>query len=522
MGGMKLGFKDNKLFKNKWVNIVIGVFIYSILFVTLTQVTGWLTILGAVGLFIYLFFKSNNFKQKNKFIKGIITVALVFAAIFGAAATAVTPESIEQNRLATEKAKVEKQAKLEVDKKAKDEQVKKKAEEKAKQEELAKQEEAKKAEEIKKTEEKKADVIAAAEQSQNTTISGQLKVHFIDVGQADSILVQQGSSNMLIDAGNNADAQTIKNYLDSQGVKELNVVVGTHAHEDHIGSMDYIINSFKVGKVYFPKQTATTKTFQEFVTAVKNKGLQLTAPVVGNTFKVGDVAATILAPNGSGYDDANDYSIVIKLAYGSTSFLLTGDAEAISESQMVSKGLNLSATVLKVGHHGSKSSTSQAFLNKVNPKFAVISVGKGNSYGHPTQETLTRLKNKGITVYRTDENGTIVATSDGNTVSFSTKPGSYNGIASSSANSSTSKNNSTSSNNITKKPSSNNSSSSKTTTTPKQSSSGTKVYWLTTGTSKSYHKNPNCQYIRNKTVNSGSVQDAINDNHADPCNKCVK
>ncbi|MCB2361971.1 ComEC/Rec2 family competence protein [Clostridium estertheticum] len=260
--------------------------------------------------------------------------------------------------------------------------------------------------------------------------AGELKVHFIDVGQADSILVQQGNSNMLIDAGNNGDAQTIKTYLNSQGVKSLDVVVGTHVHEDHIGSMDYIINSFQVGKVFFPKQASTTNTFKSFVNAVKNKGLKLTAPSVGSTFKIGEATITILAPNGSDYEDPNDYSIVLKVTFGNTSFLLTGDAEAVSESQMLSKGLDLSATVLKVGHHGSKSSTGQSFLDKVNPKYAVISVGKGNSYGHPAQRTMNRLKSKGIAVYRTDENGTIAATSDGNNVKFNTNQGSYNGIGS--------------------------------------------------------------------------------------------
>lgn len=267
-------------------------------------------------------------------------------------------------------------------------------------------------------------------------VTGQLNVHFIDVGQADSILVQQGNSNMLIDAGSNGDAQVIKNYLDSQGVKALDVVVGTHVHEDHIGSMDYIINSFQVGKVYFPKQTSTTNTFKDFVSAVKNKGLKLTAPTVGSTFKIGDATVTILAPNGTEYEDANDYSIVVKVIFGNISFLLTGDAEAVSESEMLSKGLDLSATVLKVGHHGSKSSTGQSFLDKVNPKYAVISVGK-NSYGHPTQDTMNRLKAKGIPVYRTDENGTVVATSNGNEVKFSTNPGSYNGIVSGTAESTT-------------------------------------------------------------------------------------
>ena len=214
-------------------------------------------------------------------------------------------------------------------------------------------------------------------------VNGNLKVHFIDVGQADSILVQQGNSSMLIDAGNNGDAQTIKSYLDNQGIKALDVVIGTHVHEDHIGSMDYIINSFKVGKVYFPKQTSTTNTFKDFVSAVKNKGLKLTAPSVGSTFKIGDATVTILAPNGTGYDDPNDYSIVVKVVFGNTSFLLTGDAEADSESQMLSKGLDLSATVLKVGHHGSKSSTGQSFLDKVNPKYAVKEIAMDILHNRP-------------------------------------------------------------------------------------------------------------------------------------------
>jgi Predicted hydrolase (metallo-beta-lactamase superfamily) len=262
----------------------------------------------------------------------------------------------------------------------------------------------------------------------NTPVAGELRVSFINVGQADSILVQQGSSSMLIDAGNNSDDKTVGNYLTSQGVKELQYFIGTHKDEDHIGGADYVVNSFKVGKVYFPKQTATTKTFEDFASAVKNKGLTLTVPKVGDQFKLGDALVTVLAPNGSSYEDSNDYSIVVKVTFGGTSFLLTGDAEALSEKEMVSAGRDLSATVLKVGHHGSGTSTSQAFLNKVNPKYAVISVGKDNKYGHPAQETMDRLKAKGITVYRTDEGGTIVATSNGKDITFNVKPGSYKGI----------------------------------------------------------------------------------------------
>jgi len=326
-------------------------------------------------------------------------------------------------------------------------------------------------------------------------VTGNLKVSYIDVGQADSILVQQGNSSMLIDAGNNEDAQTIKSYLDSQEIKALDVVIGTHVHEDHIGSMDYIINTLKVGKIYFPKQISTTRTFKDFVSAVKNKGLKLTAPSVGITFKIGDATVKILAPNGNGYEDPNDYSIVVKVTFGNTSFLLTGDAEATSESEMLSNGLDLSATVLKVGHHGSKSSTGQSFLDKVNPKYAVISVGKGNSYGHPTQDTLNRLKAKGIPVYRTDENGTVVATSNGSNVSFNVKPGSYKGFTSSYTSS--------------------NSSSSKVVPTPPSKSQSVTVY--TTNSGSKYHVD-GCSSLRKSKIPI-SLSDA-KASGLTPCSKC--
>lgn len=264
--------------------------------------------------------------------------------------------------------------------------------------------------------------------SSSAGASGTLKVSFIDVGQADSILLQQGDSFMMVDAGNNDDEDTVGDYLKSQGVRNIEYFIGTHKDEDHIGSADYVIKSFNVQKVYFPKQTATTETFRSFVNAVKSKGLHLTVPKVSDQFRLGGANVTCLAPQGGSYQDSNNYSIVLKVAFGQTSFLLTGDAETSSEKEMLSSGRNLSATVLKVAHHGSGTSTSQAFLNRVKPKYAVISVGKDNKYGHPDQKTMDRLKRNGISVYRTDESGTIVATSDGRNVSFNVKPGSYKGI----------------------------------------------------------------------------------------------
>lgn len=252
-----------------------------------------------------------------------------------------------------------------------------------------------------------------------------LEVHFMDVGQADAILIKNGQNAMLIDAGNNGDADYVVNYLKNQGIKKLDYVIGTHPHEDHIGGLDAVIYAFDIGKVYMPKVIHTSKTFQDVIYAIKNKGLKITNPVVGSKLVLGDAKGIILAPNSIQYKDYNNYSIVLKLIYGNTSFLFTADAEDLSEEEMLSNGLDLSADVLKVGHHGSRSSTTLAFLNKVNPKYAVIMTELGNDYGHPHKETMEKLMKKGIIIYRTDQNGTIVLKSDGENIECSKKPIGY-------------------------------------------------------------------------------------------------
>ena len=250
-----------------------------------------------------------------------------------------------------------------------------------------------------------------------------LKVHFIDVGQADSILIQAPTGeNMLIDAGNNDDAKTIVSYLNAQGVKKVDVLVGTHPHEDHIGSLDMVIDTYDIGKIYMPKATATTKTFEDVLTAIQNKGLKITAATGGTNISFSPSAKVeILAPNASKYEDLNNYSAVIKLTYGKTSFLFTGDAEDVSENEMLARGYDLRADVLKVGHHGSNSSTTEAFLAAVDPTYAVICVGKGNDYGHPHKEVLKRLSDAGIKIYRTDEAGTVVFATDGESIEIKTE-----------------------------------------------------------------------------------------------------
>ncbi len=262
----------------------------------------------------------------------------------------------------------------------------------------------------------------------STNVSGELKVSYINVGQADSILLQQGSQYMLIDAGNNGDADTVTNYLKTQGVKKLDYVIGTHPHEDHIGSMDKIINNFEIGTVYMPKETSTTKTFKDVVTAIKAKNLKATTPVPGSSFNLGQAKCEIFAPNGSDYKDVNNASIVIKVTFGEKKFLFEGDAEDVSEKEMISKGFDLSADVLKVGHHGSSSSSTPEFLDRVKPTYAIISCGIANDYNHPHVETMDKLKKRNIKVFRTDEDGTIVITSDGKTIKSSAKEGSYSGM----------------------------------------------------------------------------------------------
>ena len=250
-------------------------------------------------------------------------------------------------------------------------------------------------------------------------VNSELKVHFIDVGQADSILIQQSDgSAMLIDAGNNADADLVVNYLKDQGIDKLDYVIGTHPHEDHIGGLDAVINTFNIGKVIMPKVSHNTKTFEDVLTAIKNKNLKVTSPVPGQSYKLGDAIFTILAPNSDSYDSLNNHSVVIKLDFGETSFLFTGDAEKESENEMLAKDYNLKADVLKVGHHGSTTSSYSAFVKAVAPKYSVISVGKDNSYGHPDSIILNRLKTMNVEILRTDILGTIVFTSDGTSLTY--------------------------------------------------------------------------------------------------------
>lgn len=252
-----------------------------------------------------------------------------------------------------------------------------------------------------------------------TQVNGTLHIHYIDVGQADSILIKASDGTaVLIDGGNNPDGPNVVNYLKSQQVKELAAVIATHPHEDHIGGLDAVIKSFPVKAVYMPNASTTTKTFEDLVSAVTASGAKRIQAKAGVTLDVPGLTGQFIAQNGRGYEDLNNYSAVLRLTFGKIAFLFTGDAKEISESEMLESSQNVKADVLKVGHHGSSSSTSSAFLKAVSPKYAIISVGTGNDYGHPAASTLSRLSGAGVQVFRTDKDGTVVATSDGENVTF--------------------------------------------------------------------------------------------------------
>ena len=252
------------------------------------------------------------------------------------------------------------------------------------------------------------------------TVDAPLEVHFIDVGQALSVLVECDGQFMLYDGGNVDDGSLIVSYLQSQGVEQLEYVFCSHAHEDHVGGLAAALAYFPAYHVYSPVADVSTKCFQDFVKYTQQQGLQVEVPAVGTMWPLGGATVTMLGPVAQ-YSDTNDTSIVLRIDYGSTSFLLTGDMEKTAETDLVNSGANLRADVLQVGHHGSNTSTSYLFLNAVLPEMGIISCGVNNKYGHPHEETLSILRDAGVDVYRTDLQGTITIGSDGQNYTVGTE-----------------------------------------------------------------------------------------------------
>ena len=249
----------------------------------------------------------------------------------------------------------------------------------------------------------------------------ELQVHFIDVGQGDSTLILCGNEAMLIDAGDNDKGTTLQLYLQKQGVEALTYVIGTHPDSDHIGGLDVILTKFDCGTVILSETASDTAAYRDVIDALTYRNYQNTPPLTGDSYRLGDAEFTIIALNGE-YDNDNNSSVGIRLVHGNNSFLFTGDAEAEAEADILQNGIDIRADVLHAGHHGSATSGSRDFVSRVAPTYAVISCGRDNPYGHPHEQTLDTLQEFNVQVFRTDEQGSIVAVSDGNSITWSVEP----------------------------------------------------------------------------------------------------
>lgn len=242
-----------------------------------------------------------------------------------------------------------------------------------------------------------------------------LKVHYLDVGQGDSIFIElPNNETMLIDAAESYQSENIINYLKKLNYQKIDYVIGTHPHTDHIGGLKDIINTFEIGKIYMPKVVSTTKTYESLLMAIKDKNLKINTAKAGTSIIDTDtLKVNILAPNSETYTELNNYSVVTKITYGTTKFLFMGDAEKLSENEIKE---DVTADVIKIGHHGSNTSSSKDFIKKVNAKYGIISVGLNNKYNLPKEETITNWENSGTKIYLTSTNGTIRASSDGTNI----------------------------------------------------------------------------------------------------------
>ena len=238
---------------------------------------------------------------------------------------------------------------------------------------------------------------------------GEMLVHFIDVGEGDATFVEfPDGKTMLVDAGE--DGEDVLSYIQKCGAEKIDFLVGTHPHSDHIGGLETVIRNMEIGSVYMPKVTHNTATFEDLLFSIKEKGLMINPTQKGDIiYETDGLLIEVLSPKDRKYDNLNNYSVVLKIAYGDTAFLLTGDAEA----EILDGSYATNIDVLKVPHHGATASLSEVFLDRTSPGVAVISVGEGNQYGHPHDATLDAYKKRNTAIFRTDKNGSVIATSDG-------------------------------------------------------------------------------------------------------------
>lgn len=346
---------------------------------------------------------------------------------------------------------------------------------------------------------------APAQQTPTQPLTGRLDAHFLDVGQGDcAFIVLPNKQSLLIDAGNSANGTDIIKYIKERGYQKIDYVVATHPHADHIGGMADVINAFQIDKFYMPKISHTSVTFENMLNALKQNNIGINTAKTGvSLLDIPDLKIDIIAPNTENYDDLNNYSAVVKIKFKNNSFLFMGDAERISENEI---NAGVAADVIKIGHHGSNSSSQPSFISKVSPKHAIISCGTGNSYGHPHAETMKTLQSSGTKIYRTDESGTIIVSSSGNEITVNKKASAIkpNAPPKATTNSENKSSNSSSSSSSVKK--NNNSGNTEPTKTT--------VYITKTG--KKYHRG-NCSYLRKSKIPI-SLSEARQG--YGPCSKC--
>ncbi|WP_315080345.1 ComEC/Rec2 family competence protein [uncultured Clostridium sp.] len=256
-----------------------------------------------------------------------------------------------------------------------------------------------------------------------SNVSGNLEVSYLDVGQGDAVYIRVNDFDILIDAGPRSEADHLLKQLEEKNIDDFEMVIATHPHEDHIGGMSKVFENYKVENFYMPKVTHTTKTFENMLTSVSKQGLKVQQIKEGMNFDLGSGAKIeVYSPMKSSYEEFNDYSPIMKLTFGDKKLIFTGDAETLVEDEVLFKySKDLKADVLKFGHHGSTTSSSNEFLKAISPQYGIISCGKDNSYGHPHKETMNKISQNGIKTYRTDLQGEITLISDGKNISIKTK-----------------------------------------------------------------------------------------------------